>query len=287
VIRIAPSGAALHDAMRASAAAFGLPYETLSPADVHDRFPAFAVPDGYEALFEEGAGVVYASAAVAAMQRRATGNGAALRFDEPALDWSADDDGVRVSTAQDTYHAGQLVITAGSWTGRLVAALGLPLVPTRVVNATFRPLDLGPHVNGAMPAFIISDGHDGVYGTPAVTGEGVKVGASGTPTDPDHVDRTVRPEEVDVLRGWLDGFVPGASGPLVSTLTCLYTVAPDGDFVIDRHPAHDNVTVASPCSGHGFKYTPAIGALLADMATDVAPRFDLSSFAIDRFATVP
>jgi glycine/D-amino acid oxidase-like deaminating enzyme len=134
-----------------------------------------------------------------------------------------------------------------------------------------------------MPAFIIEDDDDGAYGTPAALGEGVKVGASGTPTDPDHVDRTVRPAEVARLRRWLDRFVRGASGPVVSTSTCLHTATPDGDFVIDRHPAFDSVVVASPCSGHGFKYTPTAGALLADLATDVTLRFDLSPFAIARF----
>jgi sarcosine oxidase len=94
----------------------------------------------------------------------------------------------------------------------------------------------------------------------------------------------VRPDEVVALRRWVERYLPGAAGPVASTLTCLYTQAPDGDFVLGPHPAHPQVVVASPCSGHGFKYTPAIGAILADLATDAVPRFDLTPFAVDRFS---
>src|SRR5690606_25881321 len=119
----------------------------------------------------------------------------------------------------------------------------------------------------------------------AVPGEGLKVGSSGTAVDPDHVDRVVTDAEVAALRAWVDRFLPGASGPVAATLTCLYTKTPDEHFVIDVHPEHPNVVVASPCSGNGFKYSPALGAVLADLATGTAPAFDLSPFAATRFAT--
>ena len=86
------------------------------------------------------------------------------------------------------------------------------------------------------------------------------------------------------LREAVDRFVPKASGPLASTTTCLYTVAPDGHFVIDRHPEHANVVIASPCSGHGFKFAAAIGPLLAELATLGTARFDIDAFRLQRFA---
>ncbi len=123
-----------------------------------------------------------------------------------------------------------------------------------------------------------------MYGIPAVDGQGVKVGGSGTPVDPDDVDRVVTDDEIARLRGFVDRFLPGASGPVSSVLTCLYTVAPDGHFVIDRHPEHDNVVIASPCSGHGFKYTTAIGPLLTELAFTGHTTLPIDSFSIARFA---
>ncbi len=283
-IRIAPHGSPMQDAFVASAVAWGLDYEHLSASEVNRRFPAFSVPEGYSAMFEHEAGVLFADRTVRALQDRAARHGAALHFDEPVISWDATGDEVVVRTAGTTYHAARLVITAGSWTTRLAAELGLPLQPTRVVNVSFEPLDPESFTVDRLPAFVVSDGVEGVYGIPAVEGQGVKVGGGGTPVDPDHVDRVVRDDEIAHLRGFVDRFLPNASGPVASVLTCLYTVAPDGHFVIDRHPEHDNVVIASPCSGHGFKYTTAIGPLLAELAFTGRTTLPIDSFSIGRFA---
>jgi len=287
-IRIAPNGSPMHAAFAASAVAWGLDYERLSASEVNARFPAFAVPDGYAAMYEQEAGVLFADRTVRALQDRATRNGASLHFDEPVLSWEASSDSVVVRTATATYHAARLVITGGAWTTALAAELALPLVPNRVVNVSFEPVDGGVGRQAfevdRLPAFVVSDGVDGIYGIPAVDGQGVKVGGGGTPVDPDAVDRVVTDAEVDHLRGFVDRFLPGASGPVSSVLTCLYTVAPDGDFVIDRHPEHDNVVIASPCSGHGFKYTTAIGPLLTELAFTGHTILPIDSFSIARFA---
>lgn len=280
-IRIAPSGSPLHDAFRTSADAWSLPYDTLDAAAIVERFPGFSVPDGYTGRYEADAGLLHAGPAVAAFQARAARNGAELHFDEPVLRWSADG-GVTVETTQRVVRAERLVLTAGAWTTSLATELGLPLVAHRVVNVSFTPLVADRYDAAHLPAFIVTDDVDGVYGVPAVAGEGLKVGASGTPTDPDAVDRVVGADEIARLRSVVDRFLPGASGPVASTLTCLYTVAPDGDFVIDRHPEHETVVIASPCSGHGFKFASAIGPLLADLATGATPAHPVDAFGIAR-----
>jgi len=296
VLRVAQPASDLLAAFRASAAAHDLAYDTLDPADVMRRFPAFRVPDGFEAVYEADAGFVYAARAVATLQARAQRRGAELRFDEPVLGWQAGDDRVAVTTGAGVYWAERLVITAGAWTSRLAAELHLPLVVHRVANVSFEPNDRALHGADRMPAFLIDDGaadglpgtpalRGGMYGVPAVPGEGLKVGTSGAATDPDRVDRTVTADEVARLRAWVEQFIPGAAGPVASTLTCLYTKTPDEHFLVDRHPEHGNVVVASPCSGHGFKYTPALGAVLADLATDVTPGHDLNPFTLTRFTT--
>lgn len=152
------------------------------------------------------------------------------------------------------------------------------------MNVSFTPRTPEPFTADRLPAFIVSDGVDGIYGVPAIAGEGLKVGGGSTPTDPDHVDRTVGDDEVARLRSWVDRFLPEASGPVAARLTCLYTAAPDGHFVIDRHPEHPQMVVASPCSGHGFKYTTAIGPLLVDLALTGTTAISIDTFSISRFA---
>lgn len=284
VMRIAPIGSPLLAAFRASAAAWNLPHDVLDRAAVMERFPGFAVPDGYEGMFEQGAGIIHAAVALRSLQDRARRAGAALHFDERVLAWTAGGAGVTVTTPAGCHEATALVLTAGAWTGALLASLALPLVPHRVVNVSFQPLVPELFDAGRFPAFILADDQALFYGVPAVPGEGVKVGGGGTPTDPDRVDRDVTAREVATLRGADERFIPNASGPVASTLTCLYTVTPDGHFLIDRHPEHANVVIASPCSGHGFKFASAIGPLLADLATGGTTRHDIAGFGIDRFA---
>jgi sarcosine oxidase len=285
-IRIAPTGSVLHQAFVRSATAHGLDFERLDAADVHRRFPALHVPDGYQAYFEQEAGVVRADRAVRALQTRARQRGAELRFSTPVVRWNADGDGVVVETPSGPHRAARLVITAGPWTSTLIDDLHLPLVVQRIPNVTFEPRrpDVADWLH--LPALLLSDGASGLYGVPAVDGEGVKVGAAGTPTEPDAPQPPVTADEIAALRDIVDRFLPGVAGRVTSTLTCLYTTTPDGQFVIDHHPDHPQVVVASPCSGHGFKYTTAIGPLLVDLAVDGRAGLAIDRFAIHRFTGV-
>ena len=282
-IRVAPRGSALHRAFLTTAEQCRLDHEHLDAAALRREFPAFDVPDDFEAMYEREAGTLFAERAVRALQDRAGHAGATLRFGARVQSWAPDGDGVAVHTSDATYRAARLVITAGAWVTQLVSDLGLPLVAERVVNVTFTPLDRALVTADRLPAFLIDDDDDAVYGIAAIDGLGVKFGAAGTRTDPDHVDRVVTENEVGRLRRFADRFLPAASGPVETTLTCLYTVAPDGHFVIDRHPAHPQIVIASPCSGHGFKYTTAIGPLLVDLALTGRTQIPIDAFSIDRF----
>jgi sarcosine oxidase len=129
----------------------------------------------------------------------------------------------------------------------------------------------------------------GIYGFPAVDGSdrGVKIATEQfeLATSPEGVRRVVTEEEVrSMYRDCVVPYVSGVSDRCLKALTCLYTVTPDFGFVLDRHPVFERVLIASPCSGHGFKHSPAIGEALADMVTGVSPRFDVSRFALSRFA---
>jgi sarcosine oxidase len=101
--------------------------------------------------------------------------------------------------------------------------------------------------------------------------------------DADAYDRTVSAEDEMLIRAAIAEHLPAANGRLIKAKTCLYTVTPDGDFIIDRLPDAPQIVVASPCSGHGFKFAPAIGDILADLATTGATAHDIVRFALARF----
>lgn len=274
-----PDGDTFGGSLRA-AREWGLPHEVLGPAEVADRFPTFALRPGELALYEQRAGFARPERTVATQLRLATAAGAELRFDEPALDWSASPSGVRVRTAAGTYEAGVLVLSPGAWAPEL-AGLDLPMVVERQVMHWLAPSgDIGPWVDH--PVFICGDGPDQIYGFPAVDGPagGVKVSffRAGAPTTPATVDRTVRPAEVAELRQRAREVFPGLDGPALDARVCLYTTTPDEHFVIGRHPAHDTVVVACGFSGHGFKFVPVVGEILADLALDGATRHPIALF---------
>jgi len=254
-----------------------LAHETLSAAEVRRRFPALRPSDDMIAVFEPRAGVVFPERCVAAHLQLARRHGAELRFDEPMLRWAPDGPGVRVATSQGEFAAGQLLVSAGAWLNTLLP--GLPMRVERQVQLWFEPMEslFAPE---QCPIHMWQfDGSRFFYGIPDF-GEGLKVAFhhQGESTTPDTVCREVAPGEVEAMRAVLRRFVPGADVPLRSATVCLYTNTPDEHFWIDRHRDCPQVLVASPCSGHGFKFSAAIGEVLADLAQARQPKFDLSLF---------
>jgi sarcosine oxidase len=134
------------------------------------------------------------------------------------------------------------------------------------------------------PVFVADDGGN-YYGIPAHAGRGVKVGRMhhpGTIVDPDRNDPRVSDEEVEVLERFVRERLPGA-GRLVEASPCLFTTTPDRNFVLDLHPSAPNVVIASVCSGHGFKFAPVAGEILADLALDGDTRHPIDFLRLTRF----
>jgi sarcosine oxidase len=269
----------------ASARRHGLPHEELSASDVVRRFPGIRPTTEMVGLWEPRAGFVIPELAIASHLALAAEHGAELHLDEPVVGWEASTGQVQVTTARGTATARRLVLAAGAWMRELLPELALPLTVERMVLYWFRPpraTDL--FTAQRFPIFICEYTPGRVwYGLPDV-GDGVKVALhhDGEPTDPDTVRRDVRPDEVTYIRALLRTFLPAADGELVDTAVCLYTNTPDECFLIDTHPAHSEVVIASPCSGHGFKFSSAIGELLADLALAGTTSFDLTPFRLAR-----
>ena len=278
-----PEGYIVQGAL-ASARQHGLDYELLDAAGVRERAPAFNVPADHAAVWEPRAGALDPERCVATHLSLAAKHGAALHFDEPASKWRPDGDGVSVESASANYQADHLILSAGAWTGAFNAKLDLSLQVTRQTVYWFRPAKPETLSPERFPIYVwmLPDGN-AVCGF-ADFGEGAKIGVHNAvdTTNPDTVIRTIGEAEVERTRDLLRQYIPDAAGEFLRAEVCLYTNTPDGHFLLDFHHRHPQVILASPCSGHGFKFSAAIGEVLADMVNDGGSRFDLRLFGLDR-----
>ncbi|MFF3614276.1 N-methyl-L-tryptophan oxidase [Streptomyces sp. NPDC002580] len=277
-----------------SARRWDLPHEMLDAAEIRRRFPTLNPHDDEVALFEARAGLVRPENTVAAHLQLATRQGADLRFDEPMTHWEPYRDGVRVHTAGHTYTAGQLVICPGAWAPRLLTDLGVPFRIERQVMYWFQPTGgVGPFVPERHPIYIWEDAAGvQVYGFPSIDGPalGAKVAffRKGVECTPEDIDRTVHADEVRAMADHMSRCVPDLPGAFLKATTCMYSNTPDEHFVIARHPAHpESVTVACGFSGHGFKFVPVVGEILADLALDGSTEHPIGLFDPHRLATAP
>ena len=267
---------------------YGLTVEELSASEVSKRFPGFQLPESLMALYDPAAGFLRPERCVQTHLDVATRNGARLIFDSPVNDWTSDESGVTVETASGRYSADRLVITAGPWSRGVIKGWDAPLEVWRIVNVHFdsvRPDAFAPEL---CPVFLLEVPEGHYYGFPALPGQGVKIGRHdvGEVCTPATINREIAAHEVEMLRNVLDTYMPGASGPVNRTLTCMYTNTPDMHFVIDHHPTMPNVVIGCGFSGHGFKFVSAIGETLSDLAVDGRSRFDLRYLSAQRFASV-
>jgi sarcosine oxidase len=267
---------------RSSAVEHGLPFEELSAREVRERFPAYAVPDEHVAVFEPRAGFLEPERAVEATLALAAEAGAELRFDEPVLELG---DGA-LRTAAGEFAADRVVLAVGPWLPELVPELAGAFTVARQPLLWLDPRESELFAPERFPIFVWEwEPGWAFYGFPD-TGDGFKVAVHhhGERVTAEAVERDLRPEDEEAIRGLVRRYFPEGDGALREAAVCLYTNTPDEHFVIDRLPGDERVIIASPCSGHGFKFSPAIGELLADLATDEQPRFDLTPFALGRFA---
>ena len=258
---------------------WGLEHEVLDAAELYARFPALRPAPEVQGLWEQAAGTVRPESAVSAQLRRAAAAGAELRHDEAVTGWRSSGSGVRVATSRGSYDAGTLVLAPGKWAPSLMEGLALPLRVERRVQHWFAPPSVADYLPGRLPVWIW-DRADGtsMYGAPSQ-------GAAGDVKAAIHFS-TVRPADawtVPELAELLAELMPALGARQVREAECWYTLTPDENFVVGPHPGAPRVLLACGFSGHGFKFTPVLGEVLADLVADGSSRFDLSTLDPRRF----
>ncbi|NWX75563.1 SOX oxidase, partial [Alca torda] len=260
------------------------------------RFPGLRLHAGEVAMWDGTGGGLFADRALRAVQDVFRRYGGTLRDGEKVL--RVEPGAVlTITTTAGVYRAPRLIITAGAWTGAIVAPLGLhlPLQPLRIDVCYWREKEPGsPGTGRACPCLMavgLNQAPHGVYGLPALEYPGlVKMCYHhGSPVDPEERDRvppgSPRPD-VALLSSFISSYLPGLEPQPAVVETCLYTNTPDGDFILDRHPKFSNIVIGAGFSGHGFKLAPVVGKLLCELSLGEEPSHSTAPFTITRFPGV-
>lgn len=286
-----PENDGLFQGALASARLHDLPHEVLSGAEANLRFPGYRMPASSRFVFQPEGGFVASERAIVAHARAASEAGADLRARERVLGWEARGGGVRVTTDKGRYEAERLILTAGAWMADLAPILAGRAVPERQVLAWLQPRRPDLFAPDRFPVFNLQVEEGRYYGLPIYEVPGFKFGRyhhREEHTAAEAMRREPDAEDERLLRTFAERYFPEGSGPTMALRSCTFTNTPDEHFILDHHPDHPEVVLASPCSGHGYKFCSVIGEVLADLATgDGTTRHDIGFLRLDRPALRP
>lgn len=282
-----PTGEVVPGSLR-SAAQHNLPHERLSLAQIRERFPEFHPPASSEAVFEPLAGVIEPEEAIAAMARLARESGASIGTHEEVLHLEPRRE-LTVVTDRSRYRTRHVIVTAGAWSQTLLRESGFH---TPTITATRQPLGwfkpTGAEAfrpSSAMPAWALEDGPGSLlYGFPILPGHAdfrVARHHRGNPIDPSTLDRTVHPADLADFEPGVRALLPRC-GEVSRAAIAHYSLSGDGHFIIDRLPDDERVLLATGMSGHGFKFAPVVGEILADLVQHGETPRDIALFSLDR-----
>ena len=268
----------------ASMDAAGVPYEHLDAAEIRRRWPQFTVTDDIHGLYQAESGIAMAAKGNAAHLRMAREHGATLRDQAPVERLRSVGGEVEMTAGGVTYRGRRLVVAAGAWSNGALTHFGMHL-PLRVTKeqvtyfATPHQADFQPD---RFPIWIWMD-DPCFYGFPTFGEAGPKAGQDAGGQEVTAETRTFDPDQPALQRvlDFLGRYIPKALGPIIYTKTCLYTLTPDRDFVIDTLPEHPNVVVGIG-GGHGYKFASLVGRILSELAISGRTERNIDPFKIDR-----
>ncbi|MEQ8466172.1 N-methyl-L-tryptophan oxidase [Coleofasciculus sp. E1-EBD-02] len=275
----------------ATAQRYNIDHQVLDTKDLIQRFPQFNYSGNEIGYFEKGAGLIRPENCVACQLKLAAQMGAVIQTQETvnAIEVNSTTNNVTVRTTQGDYEANNVILTVGAWISTF-----LPDFYTEIFQV-YRQVQYWFEVEGSIELFSPQNcpiyirllaGDEVIYGFPALDGDqgGIKVATEqyAVRCSLEQMQRNVSDDEIKKMYAYTSKYLP-ISNTCVKAISCLYTVTPDRHFVIDSHPLHPQIILASPCSGHGFKHSAAIGEVLADLALTGQTHFDISRFSLARF----
>ena len=266
--------------------------ETLSAGAVNERWPGAVLDDADIACYEPDAGVLFSDNCIRTFRRLALDNGAELKTEAPVTNIDVAADSVTVETDGEVFTADKLIVSGGAWNKKILSDLELNIAvqASRRTIAWFKSNELLYNAD-TFPGFF-GDLPSGVfYGFPSIDGGGVKAGRydNGDDAEPEYINREfgIYDKDEGDVRGFLDAYMPEASGRMNVGSTCLFTNTPDENFVIDLHPEHSHIAIAAGFSGHGYKFSTAVGEILSELVTEGTTEQDISLFSAKRPALYP
>jgi len=279
------------EGLRTTLQATDVAFELLDRNEIMHRFPHFALPEDTVGIYQDNYSMLRADLCVSTFAEQARVHGARIAEEQAVQHVHPLGDSVEVQTNKATYRAGCVILCAGSWMRPLLRQLDLDLpLAVRKEHITFyKPDDPEEWMPGRFPLFrhhlAGTAGRWGV-GFPIFEHAGAKMllDCTGPIVEPDDPDRSVDQTVLDMVRAYIASILPTLGEDIIKAETCRYTMTPDEDFIIDRHPTHPQIIIASPCSGHGFKFAPLIGRILADLAEHRTTEYNIERFRLDRAA---
>lgn len=288
IIEYGPAGSQLVEESRVQLENANHPHEVLSPKAARSRFPQFAFAEDKDLLFQADGAVVFAGTAVQELWRLFQEGGGITHTETriEKLEVSADSVSI-IDTTGKKFTAKRLVMAAGAWTNSLLTQVGLklPIEVTQEVLAYFPPKD--DNINyrvGTMPVMVDYHLEEPHYTLPIVDVGGVKIGWHHTgPVIQADDERHIPQEIMDGIQHFVRTIFPHLEDQPMETVTCLYSNSVDYHFILDTHPEYDHLVIGAGFSGHGFKFGPLLGEILADLALGTASPVSLEPFSLRRF----
>lgn len=264
---------------------YDLRVEELTSDVMKKRWSGLTVPADYIGAYEKDAGYLLTDPILNGYAELTAAHGAVLAGGRRVEEIQIKEGNVVVKTKKEVHRGKKLIVTAGAWGGKLLSQLGLKL-PITVIRKTFAWLHADePFKEGEFPCFSFDTDMGTYYGFPDIKGTGLKIGRhdTGLPIHPDQKGAPFRDADAEELLDFLSRFMGGGTFRLREGKTCMYSMTPDEDFIIDYHPEHPEVMFALGFSGHGFKFASAVGEVLSEMALEKRLTVDMKPFRLNRF----
>lgn len=272
----------------AAAKKYNIKHEILDAAQIRQRFPQFKVKDDEVGYYEYNAGFLRPEECIKAQLSLAQKYGAEIHTNETLKIFTEENGVAKIKTNKGEYEANQVIVSVGAWLPTFLEEEYAKLFT--IIRQVLFWFDIQTSIqkfeSKNFPIFIweLQGNKQLIYGFPAIDGKngGVKIAGEQyeTTTTANTVNREVTEEEKRLMHKSIAPYFPDLSGKCIKAVSCLYTVTPDSHFIIDHHPKYSSIILASPCSGHGFKHSAAIGEVLAELAIEGKTTIDISSFAI-------